>query len=353
MTVTDLVMMGPELDPMERARQLAETFASTGERSPHTRDAYRLDITGCSAPLGKCRHGSPADHLAVAWLPWCAARSVNPLDWIRTATVQAWLSDLGGNEHSRARRLSAVSSWYRWLVREGTVPRNPCDLDPRERPKTSAQGQAESTTVVPSMAEVEAILAAADADDNPCAAPLCALLTFTGARLAELLAADTDAIRWQQGHPLLHIVGKGRKERDLPLVQPVYERVEAHLNGRRKPTDRLPALAAGARAVEPLLVGLNGRRLTRPTVASLLTRLARKAGIGPVAEQITPHSLRHAYATDLLAEGVPVRDVQYAMGHADPRTTERYDRGRLDPARHPTYRRAAQLRIANPVAPVM
>ncbi|HWB35941.1 MAG TPA: tyrosine-type recombinase/integrase [Rugosimonospora sp.] len=338
----DLVLRRTDDDHLRQAFGLAEAFVTVGERSPHTRAAYRLDLTGCSKTPAACRHLHSSDHLAVAWLPWCVNHDIAPLGRIRPAVVQAWIADLGGSEHSRARRLSAVSSWYRWLVREEIVTRNPCDLDPKQRPKSAAQAQQESTTAVPTAVQVDAVLAAADVDPNPSASPVFHLLAMTGARLDEVLAADVDAIRWQQDRAYLHVIGKGRRERDLPLPAPVLDRLTAHISTRRA-AGNLPTRTVGARGTEPLLVGLNGRRLTRSTVQSMLTRLARKAGIGPIADQLTPHSLRHGYATDLLAAGVPVRDVQYALGHADPRTTERYDRARMDPARHPTYRRAAQL----------
>ena len=78
------------------------------------------------------------------------------------------------------------------------------------------------------------------------------------------------------------------------------------------------------------------------TSYALIRRLAKRAGIAGAA-RISPHSLRHSFATELLANGVPLQDVQDAMGHADPRTTRAYDRSRHNLDRHPTYTMAAQL----------
>ena len=75
----------------------------------------------------------------------------------------------------------------------------------------------------------------------------------------------------------------------------------------------------------------------------LIRRLARRAGIA-AADKISPHSLRHSFATELLAAGVPLQDVQDTMGHADPRTTRAYDRSRHNLDRHPTYAMATHLR---------
>jgi len=84
-------------------------------------------------------------------------------------------------------------------------------------------------------------------------------------------------------------------------------------------------------------------RLSYSTSYALIRRLARKAAI-PAADRLSPHSLRHSFATELLGAGVPLQDVQDAMGHADPRTTRRYDRSRHNLDQHPTYKMAAQLR---------
>ncbi|HWH02001.1 MAG TPA: tyrosine-type recombinase/integrase, partial [Pilimelia sp.] len=92
----------------------------------------------------------------------------------------------------------------------------------------------------------------------------------------------------------------------------------------------VPALAG------PLLVTATGRRLDRHAVFRLVRRLARDAGL-PAWQRLSPHSLRHAFATTARAEGVALEDVQDAMGHADPRTTRRYDRDRHNLDRDPGY----------------
>jgi integrase len=89
-------------------------------------------------------------------------------------------------------------------------------------------------------------------------------------------------------------------------------------------------------AVGPLFVTGSGARVGQPAVFRLVRRLARTAGI-PAWANLSPHSLRHAFATTARDEGVPLEDVQDAMGHADPRTTRRYDRDRHNLDRDPTY----------------
>lgn len=309
------VVVTPAAD--ERPRRLLTAFLA-GRTSTHTRDAYAADI-----PL---------------WLDWCTSAGVDPLD-ARHAHVQTWLSHLAGAEATRARRLAAVSSFYRWLLREEQVPRNPCQLDAEERPHPDPY----PTGGALSRAQVDRMLAAADTDGARTAVVI-GLLAFTGVRVAELTAANVDDITLDQGRPILTVHGKGRRRRDAPLPPDLYRRITHYLTRRLPGRDIQPWTSTLARSL-PLVATETGRRLDRAQVRRDVQRVARHAGgdLADLAPRLSPHWLRRAYGTDLLDAGVPVRDVQYAMGHADPRTTERYDRGRLRPDRHPTYRRAAQL----------
>ena len=101
----------------------------------------------------------------------------------------------------------------------------------------------------------------------------------------------------------------------------------------------------------PIFLNANGTaRLSYSIAYKLIRRLAKRAAI-PSAHKISPHSLRHSFATELLAAGVPLQDVQDAMGHADPRTTRAYDRSRHNLDRHPTYTMAAQLHRSTTASP--
>jgi integrase len=228
-------------------------------------------------------------------------------------------------------------------VREEVVDRNPTLLHKGERPKTSAQVHEMSPTPAPTSRQVDALIAVADADWNPSSSPLVALLAYTGCRVSELTGANTDQLTTQDGVPVLRVIGQGRRARVVPLPPSAYTRLMGSLERRGCSPDNLPARAGEGRVPRPLLAGLNGGRLNRSTVRGIIRRLARTAGPGPLAQTISPHSFRHGYITDLLHAGVPLRDIQYAAGHAAPSTTERYDHAKLDIDRHPTFRRAAQL----------
>jgi site-specific recombinase XerD len=300
------------------------TDAWLGNRrlSEHTRAAYRRDVAG--------------------WLTWCAARDLDPLR-ATFLDVNAYARTLESTVDARsarplaattvARKLSALSSWYGFLVKLRAVATNPVvDAD---RP---AVARDHSATVGLTPAEVDALLAAADADTAPTAArnrAVLALLADLGLRVGELVSLDVTDIGSERGHRSVRFVGKGGRARRRALAPATAAALDAYLDAR--------ARTAGVgvdRLAGPLLVTAGGARLDRHAVFRLVRRLARAAGIA-AADRLSPHSLRHAFATTARAEGVPLEDVQDAMGHADPRTTRRYDRDRHNLDRDPAYTIAA------------
>lgn len=298
-------------------RRLVDGFVEAKrQKSEHTEDAYRRDLA--------------------SWLGWCAANQVDPLKaW--TAHVQFWLTalaDQGEAGTTRARRLGAVSSWYRWLVRHQFAAANPAHLESSERPpRTPRRAPALSDD------QVAALFAAADADSVRAAA-IVHLLLYTGIRVGEMIAANVADVGLDRGHPVLHVLGKGGKRRVVPLVPPVLDRLDAYLSARPDPTGELvPVGHAGAGTSRPLIATASGKRIDRKAVRLLLRRLARKADLPEaLVSRLSPHAARATYATASLDDGVPVRDVQYALGHASPVTTEGYDRSQLSPERSPSYR---------------
>lgn len=311
-----------------RVEALRDAFVAS-RKSPHTREAYRRDITG--------------------WLDWCRAGHVDPLN-ARPAFVLSWVSrrrEAGEAEATLARRTAAVSSWYQYLLREEVVAANPVNLKETERPRVN---RSKSPSLALSTAQAEHLLTEADRDPDPRTAAIVSLLLFTGMRVGEMIAANVGDLTQQSGHPVLPIAGKGNRERTIPLPPSVYMRLDRYLRARTDAWSLLPAVPITVDrrgyAVEPLIATLAGRRIQRNQVWRILRRLARQAGgdLAQVMGRLSPHSLRHSYATDLLNAEVPIRDVQKALGHASTGTTQLYDHGELEPERHPTYRRAAQLK---------
>jgi integrase len=182
--------------------------------------------------------------------------------------------------------------------------------------------------------EVDALLAAAEADTGPTAArnrTALALLADLGLRVGELVSLDIADVGYERGHRSVRFVGKGGRPRRRALTPGTGNALDAYLAARAA-TQGVPVIGLTG----PLLVTSTGARIDRHAVFRLVRKLARVAGI-PAAERLSPHSLRHAFATTARSEGVPLEDVQDAMGHADPRTTRRYDRDRHNLDRDPAY----------------
>ncbi|MEO3819521.1 tyrosine-type recombinase/integrase [Plantactinospora sp. B24E8] len=304
------------------AADFTEAWLRNRRLSEHTRAAYRRDIAG--------------------WLGWCADRELDPLA-AGFLHVNAYARDLESSADPRtgrrltpatvARKLSALSSWYTFLGRLGAVEANP--VSGADRPRVDRD---HSATVGLTSEEVDALLAAAEADTGPYAArnrAVLALLADLGLRVGELVSLDLADLGHERGHRSVRFVGKGGRARRRALTPGSAYAVDAYLAARaaaeRRPVEQLD----GA-----LLVTASGNRLDRHAVFRLVRRLARAAGI-PAWARLSPHSLRHAFATTARAEGVPLEDVQDAMGHADPRTTRRYDRDRHNLDRDPSYTIAA------------
>ncbi len=150
------------------------------------------------------------------------------------------------------------------------------------------------------------------------------LLADLGLRVGELVGLDVADLGQERGHRTVRFVGKGGRPRRRALAPGTAAALDAYLASR-------PGGDSG-----PLFVTATGARVDRHAVFRLVRRLARDAGI-PAWAKLSPHSLRHAFATTARDEGVPLEDVQDAMGHADPRTTRRYDRDRHNLDRDPTY----------------
>ncbi|GAB3978726.1 tyrosine-type recombinase/integrase [Plantactinospora veratri] len=295
-----------------------EAWLDNRRLSEHTREAYRRDVAG--------------------WLSWCEGRDLDPLR-ATFLDVNAYARQLEATLGLRsgrpltpatvARRLSALSSWYDFLAKLHAVEANP--VAGADRPRVDRD---HSATVGLTPDEVDALLAAAEADTGPTAIrnrATIALLSDLGLRVGELISLDLTDLGTERGHRSIRFVGKGGKVRRRALTPGTAYAVDAYLAAR--------AAAQGCGVPEltgPLLVTATGARLDRNAVFRLVRRLARAAGIHAWA-RLSPHSLRHAFATTARAEGVSLEDVQDAMGHADPRTTRRYDRDRHNLDRDPAY----------------
>lgn len=268
--------------------------------SPHTAGAYRRDLNRYLAHL--------------------TAHGVTELGQITPDLVSGFVRRLredGLAPASVARAVVAVRSLHRYAVEERVSPTSPAaDVHPpgpgRRLPKAL------------SLSQVQALLAAPDLD-TPTGlrdAALLELLYGTGARIAEIVALDVDDLTRllladeDDPSPGLRLIGKGDKERIVPLGSYARAAVEAWLVRGR------PGVTETARHPTPaLLLNRRGGRLSRQSAWAVLQQHAHSAGL---EVEVSPHTLRHTYATHLLDGGADIRVVQELLGHASVTTTQIY-----------------------------
>lgn len=276
-----------------------------------------------------------------AWAAWCAQLGVHPFD-ARRHHVDAYVRHLDATPLPRtgrpmapasiARRLSAISQLYDYGISVDVLTFSP--VGNVRRPRVSD----DSATTALTRDELLRLLDAADTD-GPRSAALVHLLAYNGFRIDEILSANVSDYRHQSGHRVLRVTRKGGKTSTEPLAPPVTRALDTYLEQRAtaEPADIATSTPA------PLFTNQTGGRLVYITAYKTVRRLARRAGLES-ADHITPHSLRHTFVTEALAAGAPLQDVQDAAGHADPRTTRRYDRTRKHHDNHPTYKLLTHLR---------
>lgn len=237
---------------------------------------------------------------------WLVGSGITDARDVGGADLSAWVRHLatGRAAKSQARMLIAARGLFRYLVREEVI-----DADPTAWVPLPRLGRPLPDPV--SFAEVTGLLAAAEA--SPRDQALIALLYGAGLRISEALGLDMAGVDLDGG--LVRVLGKGDKERVVPIPEVVINLLQRYLD-----TDR--PLRLKGRQSEVLFPGRGGRgRLTRQAAFAMLRRRGRAAGL---ARDISPHKLRHGFATHLVQGGADLRSVQTMLGHTDLRTTEVY-----------------------------
>jgi len=254
------------------------------------------------------------------YLAFLDAEAITDLDAVTEASVSAFLMRLreGDADHpalssgSAARTVVAVRGFHRFAVRDGLT-----STDPAAAVKPPAPAK-RLPKALP-LAEVEAILSAAGAPGTTLAMRDRALLEVlygTGARISEAVGLDVDDLDPVDGTALLR--GKGAKERLVPVGSYAIAAVTAYLS-RARPG--LVSVAKGPTVGGAMFLNSRGGRLSRQSAWAVLTRAAERAGI---TKDVSPHTLRHSFATHLLDGGADVRVVQELLGHASVTTTQVY-----------------------------
>lgn len=293
--------MGPrmESEPKRWISTFLQAKAAEGDAARNTQLAYGRDL--------------------LDFATWLAARGA-ALPSADRAAVEAYLiacTDQGLSPATRARRLSAIRQLYRFAAEEGWRGDNPAL-------RISGPGASRHLPQTLSQDEVARILAAAPAfgaspRERARNVALVELLYATGMRVSELVELPLAAVR---GDPRMILVrGKGGKERMVPLSSPARAALAQWL-GHRDADDEA-ARAKGKPPARHLFPGTGaGGHLTRQYFYVLIKAIAAAGGVDP--DRVTPHTLRHAFATHLLAGGADLRVIQTLLGHADLSTTEIY-----------------------------
>jgi integrase/recombinase XerD len=272
--------------PIIAAWQLAQS-------SPHTLRAYTRHMAGyCS---------------------WLDTRGLDLLT-VNRPIIDGYRHTLTGVPATVAAKLAALSSFYRYALTAELIKANPVELV--KRPKVDAD---HSSTKGLSKDQAKALLETARLHD-PRSHALVSLLLFTGIRVGEALGVGTADYGHDTGHRALRIRRKGGKDGKVAVPAPAVEALNVYLGTTGR---ELVAGAAGGGL--PIFTTATGKRWNPSEAFRTVQRLAKVAGI---AGQISPHSLRHTFATIALDAGTTLHDLQDSMGHADPRTTRRYDRAR-------------------------
>lgn len=254
-----------------------------------TLEAYRTDL----------------EHLA----SWLAARGAGLLNASRADLMEhlGWRIGQGYQARSTARLLSCVRGFYRHALRQNLINEDPT-LDialpklGRPLPKSLSE------------ADVEALLAAPDPEDSLGLRDRCMLevLYACGLRVSELTGLRLDQLNLRQG--VVRVTGKGSKERLVPLGEEAIVWLQRYLQAGRAPL-------LGGQPSDVLFPSRQGREMTRQTFWHRIKRHASQAGI---RTPLSPHTLRHAFATHLLNHGADLRVVQMLLGHSDLSTTQIY-----------------------------
>ena len=277
---------GPEGDPWA-ARFESHLLQERG-LSARTAGSYRRDL----ADLARYR----ADRGLPGW---------DALDDEHVRGFAAWRHRNGASGPSIQRALSAVRAFYRFLIREGAARRNPAvgvaaPKSPRRLPQTLDPDQVAGLVEAPTGSDPLAVRDRA----------ILELFYSSGLRLAELVGLDLQRLDLREG--TVDVVGKGRKQRIVPVGRLAREALARWLEARR-------ALVPAAETA--VFVGRGGQRLGARGVECVVKRWARQLGLGAV---VHPHTLRHSFASHLLESSGDLRAVQELLGHADISTTQVY-----------------------------
>ena len=282
-----------QLNPVEQSHieQFVDGLWMEKGLSANTLAAYRNDLAGFAV--------------------WLQEKSLSLLQ-AEESDIQAYLAYLfqqGSKNRSAARLLSSLRRFYGWQLREHRITSDPTSLIEAPRPekplpKTLTEQQVDDLLNAPDIVQALGLRDRA----------MIEILYATGLRVSELVGLQLNQLNTDPG--VVRIIGKGGKERLVPLGEEALSWLQKYLAGARA------ELLAGRPPCNDVFVTRRGRAMTRQAFWYLLKRYALQVGIA--AEALSPHTLRHAFATHLLNHGADLRVVQMLLGHTDISTTQIY-----------------------------
>jgi integrase/recombinase XerC len=293
--VFDGVLLGLEMDSLKRAvEDFGRYIKIERNLSEHTVEGYLTDLRQFQEFIAQNENAA-------------AEKNKIPRDTLLIRSFLVSLYRVKMSKTTVSRKIASLRSFYRYLLKEGRIGLNPAELV--QLPRTEKY-----VPVVLSVDEIQALLGVQFADDETGKRNRAIMELFysTGIRLSELTGMNVADLRFEEG--LIKVRGKGRKERIVPVGAPAVNAVRDYLGGRQTGKD--------FRAAEnPLFLNSKRGRMNPRDVARVVERAVKKSGI---QRKVSPHVLRHSFATHLLDAGADLRSIQEMLGHRSLSTTQKY-----------------------------
>ncbi len=218
---------------------------------------------------------------------------------------------------SVSRKLSTLRTFFKFLVKKGYIDSNPASLVsyPKAKRKLTQYLTVDDVFCLLAMPERETTLGSRDA-------AILEILYSSGIRVSELVGLDVTDIRWEES--LLKVEGKGKKERIVPIGGPALSSLKSYLEMR---TPEGYGISVDSMDNQALFLNSRGKRLTARSINRIIKKYIL---LGSLSLDVSPHSLRHAFATHLLEMGADLRDIQELLGHESISTTQRYTHITID-----------------------
>jgi integrase/recombinase XerD len=285
----------------ERDRYLRYVTLERG-RSPHTVAAYRGDLA--------------------RYLEFLGSRGLITPDQVTPDDLRSFVDSLEGAASTVARKLSSIKNFHRFLLAEGVVVTDPSSPLP-------SPARATRLPKALTVDQVGRLLDSVIGDDSHALRDR-ALLEFlyaTGARISEALGLSVDDVLGDDGRvsEVIRVTGKGQKQRIVPVGSYARAAMDSYLTRSR------PSLVRGQKKATPaVFLGLRGAELSRQNAWLIVQSAANRAGLEGL---VSPHTLRHSFATHVLSGGADIRVVQELLGHASVATTQIYTKVTIDTLR--------------------